>query len=671
MRVVSYRSDIDGLRALAVLPVVLFHVDPALVPGGFLGVDVFFVISGYLISLILFRQLADGSFRVGDFYGRRVRRLFPALVLVLAAVLGFGFFALLADEYERLARHAAFAIPFLLNIRLLGETGYFDVVSHSKPLLHLWSLSVEEQFYLSWPLLLILARRLRVQTGWLLALCAVWSFGFAVWFGAISPDRAYFHPLTRFWELLAGAAVAYLHHRRGVHWLPQALQQSARRDALSVAGLFLLLTALFMFGKGLPHPGWASLWPLLGAVALLACGPDAIANRLIAFRPLVFVGLISYPLYLWHWPILSYLRVMESGTPSPHALWLGASLSVVLAALTYRLVERPVRDLAGKRVVTLALVVAMAGLFVVAAMIVSGRGWPERARLGYIATHAPQMVREPAQDKSCTEQLQGKPTPVYCRQHMPGPRMIALIGDSHAHVLFAGVSALAASKGYGTLLLANSGCPPLLGAVTGRNATERQECARSIDALLSAVADDKRIVSVVIASRGPQYLNGLGYGPVEAHYNYPPIAAALPDPAGAQPDPATVFADGLFATAKQLHQHDLRVSYFLQVPELGIPARDCLGRPLTLLSDGNNCSVRYADYNDRMLQYRDLVRRVAERAPFLRLVDPEPLLCNSERCSGFINNTLLYADDNHLSVAGSRLVAPLVLRRALDGDALK
>ena len=671
MRVVSYRPDIDGLRALAVLPVVLFHVDPALVPGGFLGVDVFFVISGYLISLILFRRLADGSFSVGDFYGRRIRRLFPALLLVLVAVLGFGFFALLADEYERLARHAAFAIPFVLNIRLLNEAGYFDLVSHSKPLLHLWSLSVEEQFYLSWPLLLILAGRLRVQTGWLLAVCAVWSFGFAVWFGAISPERAYFHPLTRFWELLAGAGVAYLHHKRGVNWLPPALQQSARRDALSVVGLLLLLTALFMFGKGLPHPGWASVWPLLGAVALLACGPDALANRLISIRPLVFVGLISYPLYLWHWPILSYLRVMESGSPASHGLWLGASLSVVLAALTYRLVERPVRDRAGKRVMTLSLMAAMAGLFVVAALIVAGRGWPERARLGYIAAHAPQMVREPAQDKSCTDQLQGKSAPVYCRQHMPGPRMIALIGDSHAHVLFAGVSALAASKGYGTLLLANSGCPPLLGAVTGRNATERQECGRSIDALLSTVTDDKRVVSVVIASRGPQYLNGLGYGPVEAHYNFPPIAAASPNPAGALSDAATVFANGLFATATHLHQRGLPVAYFLQVPELGIPARDCLGRPLTLSSDGNSCTVKYADYRDRMLQYRDVVRQVVERAPFLRLVDPEPLLCNSERCSGFIDNTLLYADDNHLSVAGSRLVAPLVLQQALGGDALK
>lgn len=662
----NYRSDIDGLRALAVLPVVIYHANPSLLPGGFLGVDIFFAISGYLISLILFRQQADGSFSFADFYGRRIRRLFPALILVLAAALGFGFFALFANEYDRLGRHAVWAIAFLLNFRLIGEAGYFDLVSHSKPLLHLWSLSVEEQFYVFWPLLLLLFGRLRLNLARVIAFCLLSSLAYAVWLGDINPDTPYYHPLARFWELLAGAAVAYMHHKHGVNWLPSALGRPLARSALSVAGLLLVVSALLAFGKTMQHPGLATLWPLVGTVVLIASGPGALANRFLAFPPLVWVGLISYPLYLWHWPILSYARIAESGSPAQRILWCGAVLAIVLAWLTYRWVELPLRRTNSKSRVTICLIVTMSVLLGLSIAIAASGGLPARSSLQYLKVNESQMIRPSNQDDSCLNLFNGGMAPVYCRQHNTGARMIGLIGDSHAHAVFSGVSELAEKQGYGTLLLANSGCPPLVGAVTGRNQFERQQCAHSIEKILSTVSNDKRITSVIIASRGPQYLTGVGFGPVEAGHNFPPIAT---DPSLARPgtsDPARIFTDGLAATATQLHQQGMRVSYLLQVPELGVPAKDCLGRPLTLLAQPNQCTVDYKVYQRRMLPYRTQMFSLAAKAPFLKIIDTERAFCSTVACSGFIDNQLLYADDNHLSEAGSRKIASVILKTALE-----
>jgi peptidoglycan/LPS O-acetylase OafA/YrhL len=670
MSIVKYRPDIDGLRALAVLSVLVFHVDPSLLPGGFLGVDIFFVISGYLISLILFREQAEGSFSFAGFYGRRVRRLFPALVLVLGASLLFGFFALFANEYERLGQHAAAAIVFVLNFQLLGEAGYFDAVSYSKPLLHLWSLSVEEQFYLLWPVLLLASRRFRCNPGWVIAACAALSLFYGFHLGRISPDKLYYHSIPRFWELLSGVAIAWMHQKNGTSWLPSKLNQARARDALSLAGLVLTASALLAFNKALRHPGWATLWPIMGVVMLMASGPAALVNRALSWRPLVWIGLISYPLYLWHWPILSYARIAESGSPAPWMLWLGAALAMVLAWATYVGVELPLRRMVGsdkgKHRVTVFLCCAMGALLTAAAAVVLSKGMPERSALQYFKKNEGQMIREARQDASCLALFAGKAAPVYCRQSNAGERMIALIGDSHAHVLFSGVSELAAQQGYGTLLLANSGCPPFVGAVTGRTPAEHEQCAESIETIVEALRRDKRIVSVVMASRGPQYLNGLGFGPVEANYNYPPIAARSSPAGGASVSPEQAFTGGLMTTAAQLHERGMRVSYLLQVPELGVSARDCLGRPLTLSRRAvDGCTVPYDIYQRRMQPYRAQIAGLAAKAPYLHIIDVEPALCGAGGCSGLIDGQLMYADDNHLSVAGSRRVAPLIVKVAL------
>jgi peptidoglycan/LPS O-acetylase OafA/YrhL len=657
---VAYRADIDGLRAVAVLSVLVFHVAPSALPGGFLGVDIFFVISGYLISLILLREQADGRFRFGAFYARRIRRLFPALLAVLIATLGFGAFALFADEYERLARHAYSAIAFVLNFRLMGEAGYFDVASSAKPLLHLWSLSVEEQFYLAWPIVLLGARRFRIDAGIVIVVLAVLSLAFGAHLAARNADALYYHPLARGWELLVGAGVAWWHAGRG-DVLPAVLEPRSARNVLSVVGLLLIAWALFTFDEHALYPRPGMIAPLFGVAALIASGHGATVNRALAAKPLVLVGLISYPLYLWHWPLLSYVRIAESGTPAGWLLWVAALLSVLLAWGTYAWIERPIRHGWARRRVVPVLVGSMLGLMLASRVVVDSGGLPDRHAVRYARDAEAQMIREPRQDGSCLALFSGTDAPVYCRQSHPGERMIALVGDSHAHVLFPGVSELAASKGYGTLLLANSGCPPFDGAVTGRNEGERTTCARSIEVILSALGRDGRLAAVVLASRGPQYLDGEGFGPAEANYNYPPIAGRGRDGLASQASPSQAFARGLQATIDRLERKGLRVAYFLQVPELGVPARDCLSRPLTLTGMRDGCAVSHAVYRTRMADYRGLIETIRAADRSLIVIDGERLFCSNDRCRGLRDRQLLYADDNHLSVNGSRLVAPLII----------
>lgn len=657
----AYRPDIDGLRALAVLSVLVYHVDPQLLSGGFLGVDIFFVISGYLISLILFRELAHGEFSFSRFYARRIRRLFPALIAVFLVCLVFGGYALFAEEYQRLGRHALVAISFLLNILLMREAGYFDVVSDAKPLLHLWSLSVEEQFYLVWPLLLVLAARLRLKVGILLGVMVTGSFLFALHLGQIQLDALYFHPLARFWELLFGAGLACMHHHYGVDVLPARMDRIWVRHLLSLAGLTAVCAAMLTFDGKTPHPGAPALLPLMGAVALIAGGPVAIGNRLLAFKPLVWVGLISYPLYLWHWPVLSYLRIMESGSPSPTLLWSGVGVAMLLAWGTYKFIESPIRQAPRGLAVMVGLVAGMAILFVVACVVWQTGGLPDRERIRYAAKAGLLMKRQAATDELCIQGFSAKSAPVYCRLRPPTEQMIAVVGDSHAHAVYPGIAEKAASWGYGTILLANSGCPPLSGTTWGRNYAEERACAESIDKVLGAVRSDRRIVAVVLATRGAQYINGRGYGAVEAHYNYPPIAPWGADMAvlkGAAT--SLVFERGLENTINILRGKRVPLVYLLQVPELGVPANDCIARPLALPGSRHGCTIDQSVYQERMQVYRTIVSKIKQRHEYLGIVDPAPVFCSGVSCTGVVKGEVMYADDNHISPAGARALAPLI-----------
>jgi peptidoglycan/LPS O-acetylase OafA/YrhL len=326
------------LRAIAVLIVVFFHAFPDTLSGGFVGVDVFFVISGYLITGLILRDLRDGRFSLRHFYVRRIRRIFPALSLVLGFGLLAGWLCLNFIEYKQLAKHTGSSAIFLTNFMLLRESGYFDNAADTKPMLHLWSLAIEEQFYMAWPLLLLLFKRIPRWSLPILVSLMLFSVGYSLWLvfkGELARD--FYSPLSRSWELLLGASLA-------IALMNNPRLARAWRNPAGWWGLALILLSAYFFDKDMAFPGYWAALPALGAALVLLAGMNSSVNSLwLASRPLVAIGLISYPLYLWHWPLLSFARILASQTPSIEVRLGLVGLSFVLAYLTYRWVEQPIR----------------------------------------------------------------------------------------------------------------------------------------------------------------------------------------------------------------------------------------------------------------------------------------------------------------------------------------
>ncbi len=336
----SYRPDIDGLRALAVVSVIGYHAAPGIVRGGYIGVDVFFIISGFLISSIILRTRDAGRFSLIDFYARRVRRLFPALAIVLVATWLIGWFYLLPHEFRALGKHIAAGAAYFINFALKRESGYFDGAADEKPLLHLWSLAVEEQFYIVWPLLLLLVRERRTLVLVISVLVAASFVGQLLALGK-NQASAFYLPQYRVWELGGGAllAMVVMYGRGRV----ARVLAGWRGDLASVAGVLLVLGAATLLAEQRMYPGYLALIPASGALLLIAAGPKALVNRTLLSHPVVvFVGLVSYSLYLWHWPLLSFAHILGVADDVRIVLALMA-LAMALACLTYLLVERPVR----------------------------------------------------------------------------------------------------------------------------------------------------------------------------------------------------------------------------------------------------------------------------------------------------------------------------------------
>jgi peptidoglycan/LPS O-acetylase OafA/YrhL len=335
----AYRADIDGLRALAVGLVVLFHFFPNHLTAGFIGVDIFFVISGFLITTIVLGQLQLGRFSYTGFYVRRVNRIFPALLLVLAVNLLLGWHALVIDEFEALGKHVAASATFLSNFALWHEAGYFDNAADTKPLLHLWSLAIEEQFYIVWPVLLGLLLRGRRRFMALIALAISASFAWNLWAVRFDPTAAYYSPATRGWQLAVGGLLACAQHKGMLSRLPFGPGLRA------FSGLALLAMAVALIDKGRGYPGAWALLPTLGTALLISAGMVSWVNRrLLGWRPLAAIGLISYPLYLWHWPVLIWAKlIFMTGNLSVPIRGGLIALSVLLGWLTYALFEKPVK----------------------------------------------------------------------------------------------------------------------------------------------------------------------------------------------------------------------------------------------------------------------------------------------------------------------------------------
>lgn len=488
-----YRPDIDGLRTLAVLPVVLNHVGVRGFMGGFVGVDIFFVISGFLISGILTRDIQAGRFRITEFYRRRVLRIFPALFVVLAAVTAATFAAMLPGEMIRYARSLGATILFGSNILFWSEAGYFDQASHIKPLLHTWSLAIEEQFYILWPLLLLLTARARrgVTVGVIAAITLI-SLGVSIVMVGNSPTDAFYWLPARAWELSIGALVATMAHSIRWRWL---------NEALGVIGLGMILYAIKFYNQETAFPGAAALVPCLGAALLIATGATGTwVARLLSIRPVTFIGKISYSLYLWHWPVIVFAQIGLFLPKTPAVMAGEIALSIALATLSWRYVERPFRTRPNwpTRSVLLGALAAMALGLGVTAIMLAGKGFPQRFTPKELAVAAYEDLDGDALYRrgTCFVVMPGdRFDPKLClTRREPAKPALLLLGDSHGAHLWPGLAQQRAR--YEILQATHSGCKPVLypDSATG-------ECQRFFRTMLGSWIPRHPPSALLIAAR--------------------------------------------------------------------------------------------------------------------------------------------------------------------------
>lgn len=341
---IKYRPDIDGLRAIAVLAVLIYHAFPVRLPGGYIGVDIFFVISGYLISTIIFKNLERNTFSFADFYARRIKRIFPALSVVLMTTLIFGFFIFISSQYNQLGLHVLGGATFVSNLMLWSESGYFDVSGELKPLLHLWSLGIEEQFYIFWPLFLYLFWKIRLNGFMAIVALIALSFWLNISGVKVDPSGTFYSPLTRMWELLLGSLLGWL-----TLFKPQIFQRVDSFNKYVLNVLPFIAIGLFSYGflginSSSTFPGYWPLVPITGAVILIGMSRNTWFNQVVlSHKYMVWFGLISYPLYLWHWPILSFGHIYYHNKLSFSFKIIALVLSVLLAWLTVKFIEKPFR----------------------------------------------------------------------------------------------------------------------------------------------------------------------------------------------------------------------------------------------------------------------------------------------------------------------------------------
>ncbi|WP_426177116.1 acyltransferase family protein [Massilia sp. TWR1-2-2] len=654
---IVYRADIDGLRAVAVLLVMLFHAFPTVVQGGFIGVDIFFVISGYLISGIIYDKLDRGNFNFADFYARRICRIFPALLVVMAACLAFGWFAMLASEYKMLGRHLASGAGFIANLTLWQESGYFDSAADTKPLLHLWSLGIEEQFYVLWPLALWAAHRLKAP---LLALCLVLagaSFALNVALVDGNPVAAFYSPGTRFWELLAGSVVAYGGTQSGRSaWGGRTPGRA--NNLMAVGGLILIAAAVALITPARALPGWWALLPVLGTCMLLAAGTGAWFNRtVLAAAPLVWVGLISYPLYLWHWPLLVFARLAEYNGAPPWPIRLAAlALSVMLAWLTFSVVEKQLRFGRARNAKVAVLCLLMLGVGAAGYEAHLGDGLPSREANAKVALFAD--ILSPPQTRmtndSCQRLLARPPVPgAVCLAKSAQPRMLVM-GDSHAMAFNS--AALTGRSALDTVLLAGHGCLPFI-SYQNYGPQENRAAKKCYDLTAEALAMAATVPSietVLLVSRGPLYFSGRGFGMEETDPRWSGWRIEPVRPGASMPS-HQAFVAGYVEVAKQLLALGKKVVFVIDVPEFGINPEVCIAnRPVAFRNQSlPSCVLSRVVVDARQRQYRELIGQIQAQVPGLLVYDTRAAFCSETSCASKDDRQVYFYDNNHVNLSGS------------------
>jgi peptidoglycan/LPS O-acetylase OafA/YrhL len=645
----KYRAEIDGLRALAVVPVILFHAGFELFSGGFVGVDVFFVISGYLITVILIEDIENDRFSLINFYERRARRILPALFFVMFVCIPFAWMWMLPSQMKDFSQSLVAVSLFASNVLFFRESGYFDAAAEEKPLLHTWSLAVEEQYYVLFPIFLFLAWRYgKNRVFWMIIVMASVSLLLSEWGWRNKATANFYLAPTRAWELFAGSIAAFVVQNKGVQ----------KNDALSFLGLAAIIFSIFAYDESTPFPSVYALVPVLGVVMLiLFADKETITARLLSTKAFVGIGLISYSAYLWHQPLFAFARIRMLEHPSYTLMLILCLASIFLAYLSWRYVEKPFRAKEGfnKRHI---FIMSSFGLLTFIAVGISGH-------LGKINSRFDLETFESWRDDSdclvnTKKQLEGLQAEL-SDKCLGSSNNFILIGDSHANSLSLALRrAIENSNGHLISLIKN-GCLPIIG--TSRLPVE-QHCVRNKQDYWQFIETTN--ATVILSSRWRLNLIGSHFDNQEGGVEYG--GSGLNIVTEGDLDIMTHVEEFLNKAAENRN-----LIIINQIPEAGwnVPERSARLRKFT--SYDQEISTSYQVHVDSNAQVVDLFNRLSIN-PNINIVNVEQMVCNTEiqgRCLNTLNGQSLYLDDDHPSPLFANIISDYFADIALNEGVVK
>ena len=645
----KYRKDIDGLRSIAVLPVILYHAGMSVFSGGYVGVDIFFVISGFLITGIIYNDMNNGVFSVAAFYVRRIKRIFPALFFMLtaSAVLSAAF--LLPEHLRNFGKSLIAAVFFSSNFFFWKQSGYFDTTVEEKPLLHTWSLGVEEQFYIFFPLFLYFLYKNRKNTRMnILAVFAV-SFFISVFCTAKYPEASFYLLPARAWELMLGSMAAL-----GMY--PKT-DNKLYLNSMSLSGLAMIAFSVFFYTDTTLFPGYAAFLPCFGALLIIiaGCQGETVVGRLLGLKPFVFVGLLSYSLYLWHWPFFAMRNYYGHLISGWFVLsdWFIIGLTFLFAAFSYYTVEHPFRVMKVKNRPRLFRNSAyvMSVFTAIGCYMYFSDGMPYRVpdsvnRMTYVEKSDYRNLTcfkgdpETAKfDKLC-KIGDGKVRPSFL-----------LWGDSHALSLTDGLNDIAKTAGYAGVFAGKSTCPPFR-LVQITNMGVPSNCRQFNDNVFNGIINNKDIKNVILAGRWGSYTDDS---------DEPAVLLVDVSKKGLRYKSTKVFEDGLTRTVRSLEKAGKKVYIAADIPDTPFDSSSELGKQEYLKSlfpskaEQAQASISYDYYMKRNAKAFEVIRSVMDKTE-LKLINVQDALCRGGKCVLSDGERALYSDDNHLSKYGSEFL---------------
>ncbi|WP_417326778.1 acyltransferase family protein [Halarcobacter sp.] len=656
----KYNPSIDGLRGIAISLVLLFHIWPEYFSFGYIGVDIFFVLSGYLITQIIYTKLESNSFSLKEFYRNRIRRIFPSLIIVLTVVMTFGYFFMFPSELEQLGKHIKSSAFFYENFRLMGEVGYWDESAALKPLLHFWSLAIEEQFYIFWPLILIVLYKIRINIVYTLFILFIILFFIPI----ITEIDRFYHTLSRAWELALGGLIFIISYR-----YKKIFEVFNRYKILIYLGFFISI--LLSYNNNTFDIFKTFNVVLFSGLLVLSLSHEK-SKTIFSNSILVFIGLISFPLYLWHYVLISYTHIFRFEIDILIGLLL-IILSILLSYFTYRYIEIYARS-KNSYIFAFGLFIIVLGIGILGNYISKKDGLPNRTYLELNKNFEKQFIRTSAQNdlgESLTTKILGyKPTNDYIKSTSDDMinKYVLIIGDSHAHTSYPGFSEEFKKYGYESILLANSGCQPYIGAGKGKNINELKKCQQKIDEIYTVIKEFKNIEKIIFISRGTKTIEQLGFGLVDDGAKKSNINYIEYFTNSKTYNHKEEYYKKVKDTFKYLNTLKKPIYYMLENPELGFHPKSCMTRPFEFFP--KQCSIKYKKYFERQYEYRTKTINLVQKYKSISILDPEKLYCDSKYCYAIKDEKMLYADDDHHSVDGSILQAKYFINELISKEVL-